>query len=216
MFSRLLTSFMVLSIASVGVAHARVCYVSDFDTRGCVKGDELLYMPERWGNEQHPIEFIAKKCDFTKEIAWTKGGVTCVYAGPKDLVEAKDEVRRIAYSGIYNKVAKNPDGWYKADDGRFWKVVQKGTEGPMKTGDKVVLAYQSCEHDMGGREQASGEFVPDGEIEALTENHYVFMAQPEPTYGSIIEIVGPTQHGFVKVEKKKVRAKVQSKAKAKL
>lgn len=110
MSRRLFFSALALSIALTETVQARVCYVTDFDTRGCVKGDELLYLPERWGNEQLPIDFIAKKCDFSKQISWTNGGVTCVYAGPKDFVEGKDEVRRISYSGLYNQVAVNPNG----------------------------------------------------------------------------------------------------------
>lgn len=77
----------------------------------------------------------------------------------------------------------------------------------MKVGDRVVLTYQSCEHDINGQEHPSGKFVPDGEIESLTKNHYVYMAQAEPTYGSVIEIVAPTQHGYVKVEKKQSQPK---------
>lgn len=85
----------------------------------------------------------------------------------------------------------------------------------MKPGDKVVLTYQVCEHDINGQEQRSGKFVPDGEINSLTENHYVYMAQPDPVYGSIIEIIGPTQHGYLKVDKKKSKGKGKVKPKAK-
>lgn len=207
---------MLSLFATTSVAQARVCYVSDFDTRGCIKGDELLYLPNNWGNEQLPVEFIAKKCDFSKQIAWTKGGVTCVYSGPKDVVSGADEVKYMSYSALYNRVSKNPNGWVKAENGWFWKLSKKGNGSPMKVGDRVVLTYQSCEHDINGQEHPSGKFVPDGEIESLTKNHYVYMAQAEPTYGSVIEIVAPTQHGYVKVEKKQSQPKSKPQTKSKL
>lgn len=192
-----LTALMLVA----GTAQARICFVNDFDTQGCQKGDDLLYMPERWGNEQLPIEFAAKKCDFSKSVLWNNGGVACVYAGGKDFVVGKDEVTRKSYAAVFNKAVNNPRGWYRTDRGEYWKVVQKGNGGPMKEGDTVVLAYQKCEHDIDGRE-SRGNYAPDGQIDSLTKSHWVYEAQPEPVYGSIIEIVGPYRHGFLKVEKK--------------
>lgn len=193
---------LVSSLLTTGVSQARVCMVYTFDTRGCQRGDELLYMPNHFGNEQLPVNFIAQKCDFNKQIAWTKGGVACIYAGDKEVYEGEVEVKKRMYGRTYNRVVNNPAGWYKTDGGDYWRVSEKGQGGPMKVGDSVALYYKQCQHGIHGEEKLEPEYKPDGVIHSLTKNHYVYEAQENPPYGTVIEIVGQQKHGYLKVEKK--------------
>ena len=93
--SALGASLAIALLLTSAAADARVCLVRDFNTEFCRKGDDLLYMPAQWGNEQLPIEFIAKKCDSTHQISYTKGAVACVYAGPKEVFDATEAAARV-------------------------------------------------------------------------------------------------------------------------
>ena len=131
-----------------------------------------------------------------------EGGGACIYAGEKELYEGEVEVKKRMYGRTYNRAVNTPDGWYKTESGDYWRVAQKGQGGPMKVGDSVALYYKQCQHGIYGEEKLAAEYEPDGVIQSLTKNHYVYEAQENPTYGTVIEIVGQQKHGYLKVEKK--------------
>ena len=203
--------FAALLLAN-GIAEARVCLVRDFDTSACRKGDDLLYMPRQWGNEQMPIEFIAYNCNTMRQISYTKGAVACVYAGPKEVFDVNDERQRAAYRAVYESVQKNPRGWFAAEDGRFWRVksgdwLNGGSLKHVKEGDIIKTYVAHCTHDFDGTEHLEDAFKLDGEFE-VTPKHDIYRAG-DLVDGSILEVVGPLQHLFVGVElvKKKEQKK---------
>lgn len=204
MNKRLSALFPVLLAVSCAQAAPRVCQVDSLDTRGCRPGDTLLFVPSSWGNEQLPVTFAALKCDFSKEITLTKGGVACIYAGPKKLVLGSEEVARMSYEAVFKKVAANPAGWTKTQAGEYWRVAAKGRDERLRIAEPVELFYQKCEHDIDGTEHR-GTFEPDGTIEAVNSSHYVYLVQKEPAYGTLIETVGPTRHGFLRLERPKAK-----------
>lgn len=196
----------LLSLATA--ASARVCMVYDFDTRGCRAGDDLLYMPRSFGNEQLPIEFIGKKCNMDKPIALTKGGVACTYAGPKNIVEGAEEFSRSVYRSTFEGARADKKRWTQMDNGEYWRVLSRaeyflesGTGEKIGKGDRVELFYAACLHDKDGAHHRENIYKPDTVINGITENHYVWMAGPL-LEGTIVEVVGPTRHAFVGVKKK--------------
>jgi len=46
----------------------------------CEPGQKVIFMPNRWGNEQLPVMFAATNCDLRYSVVLTKGAVTCIYA----------------------------------------------------------------------------------------------------------------------------------------
>lgn len=193
--------FAALLLAN-GIAEARVCLVRDFDTSACRKGNDLLYMPRQWGNEQTPIEFIAYFCNTARQISYTKGAVACVYSGPKEVFDVNDERQRAAYQSVYESVRKNPKGWFAAADGRFWRInpvdfLSGGSE-HVEVGDTIKTYVAHCTHDFDGTEHLDDAYKFDSEFE-VTPNHDIFRAG-SLVDGTILEIVGPLQHLFVGVE----------------
>ena len=194
----------------------RVCYVTSYDTRACKKGDTLLYLPEKWGNEQLPVDFASQKCDFSKQIVWTNGGVSCIYSGPKEGIDGAAEVTRISYSKLFEQVAAKPDGWRRFENSErvmFWRVVERGNGAAMQEGDKVIFTEKNCKHDFDGTEHLQAEFRKSSDsIDKLTKNHWLYML--EAPYGSLIEVVGNTTHYFMIPQKEvKKPAKKASKKK---
>ena len=181
----------------------RICYVTDFDTRGCKKGDTILFLPEKWGNEQLPVNFAAQNCDFSKQIAWTNGGVTCIFAGDKEVVEGAAEVTRISYSKLFEQVSSKPEGWKRFGSGNdlsYWRVVERSTGETMQEGDMVSFRDKTCKHDFDGTERPQANFVKsNSRIGKLTKEHWLY--QMQAPYGSVIEVVGPATHYFMMPEK---------------
>lgn len=65
-----------LLLSAAPSANAWLCVANDEDElEGCDKGDELLFAPYSFGNEQYPVRIAARHCDLSKPIALTKGGV---------------------------------------------------------------------------------------------------------------------------------------------
>ncbi len=64
------------------------------DTAGYSKSDDLYYAPKELVNKDSFVRFAAEKCDFTKEIVVTGGGVACVYAGEKQIRDGAAEKRK--------------------------------------------------------------------------------------------------------------------------
>ena len=47
----------------------------------CKAGQKVVFLPDRWGNEQLPVIFAAVNCDLRYSVVLTNGAVTCIY-GP--------------------------------------------------------------------------------------------------------------------------------------
>ena len=212
------TALVLLGIClPLAATQARVCIVSNFDTSGCKRGDDLLFMPPSFGNEQFPIEFAGKKCDLSKPITLNKGGVVCTYAGTKEIVDGPTEALKVVYAAKYREAQSNPKEWVGFSNGTYWRVVpnligkvqnKNSISGPIAVGDYVNVYYASCWHENG--QELLGEYVLDAEFEIL-EDHYLWQSGPL-TNGCIVEKVGPTSHGFIRVEhvakpKKNVKGK---------
>lgn len=45
----------------------------------CKPGERVVFMPQQWGNEQLPIQFVSMACDLRYTVAMTNGGVVCIY-----------------------------------------------------------------------------------------------------------------------------------------
>lgn len=45
----------------------------------CKPGERVVFLPQAWGNEQLPIQFVSMACDLRYTIAMTNGGVVCIY-----------------------------------------------------------------------------------------------------------------------------------------
>ena len=59
-----------------------LCITMDFSREGaehCQPGQRIAFLPDRWGNEQLPLLFVAANCDLTRSVALTNGGVVCQY-----------------------------------------------------------------------------------------------------------------------------------------
>lgn len=63
-----------------------VCEVHDWPRHvvaaACVPGEKVAFLPDRWGNEQLPIDFAAVNCDLRYSVVLTNGGVTCIDRAP--------------------------------------------------------------------------------------------------------------------------------------
>lgn len=153
-----------------------------------------------WGNEQLPV-IAAASCDLRYPAVWTKGGVTCIYGGSeRQTVNGKQEIAKRKYQGLYDKVNADPAGWLRTYDGEYWRVSQQGQDGPVKVGDWVRLDSALCNHDMTGKELGIGDYTFDASAQ-INESHYLYQVHPE--YGTIVEVLRPYEHAFVKVTKSK-------------
>lgn len=56
-------------------------WMHDAVSSSCEPGQKVVFLPERWGNEQLPVIFAAVNCDLRYAVALTSGAVTCIY-GP--------------------------------------------------------------------------------------------------------------------------------------
>lgn len=45
----------------------------------CEPGQKVAFLPDRWGNDQLPLLFIAGNCDLRHPVAYNNGGVVCIY-----------------------------------------------------------------------------------------------------------------------------------------
>lgn len=195
----------------------RTCVVYDFDTSGCKKGDVVLYMPSQWGNEQLPVEFAGKKCDMTKQVVWTNGGVTCVYAGPKTIVDGAQEVQKMSYAKLFKQVSSNPQGWTKfvLDSGAvtYWRVVSVGKSGAFKEGDRVKVTDIECVHNLNGDEHRNKDNPNTSFIDSISKSY--FAMRMNVPYGSKFEAVSEWNHHFYTYEKAGSQPKKNSNPKTK-
>jgi hypothetical protein len=65
---------------SPALAQAELCVTTEVRVEsGCNPGQRVVFMPERFGNEQLPVMFASMNCDLRYAVAMTNGGVTCVF-----------------------------------------------------------------------------------------------------------------------------------------
>lgn len=60
------------------------CFVFNYPVdisalRTCKPGERVVFLPQAWGNEQLPIQFVSMACDLRYTVAMTNGGVVCIY-----------------------------------------------------------------------------------------------------------------------------------------
>jgi len=62
---------------------ASLCIVNSHEKAAtaevCSSGQKVVFLPNRWGNEQLPIMFAALNCDLRYSVLSNNGGVTCIY-----------------------------------------------------------------------------------------------------------------------------------------
>jgi hypothetical protein len=60
-----------------------LCEVTSWDreaaAQACKPGQKVVFLPNRWGNEQIPIMFAAINCDPRYPAVQNNGGVICIY-----------------------------------------------------------------------------------------------------------------------------------------
>ncbi|MEG0040584.1 MAG: hypothetical protein RR983_11710 [Massilia sp.] len=60
-----------------------ICEVRAWDaeaTAACQPGQKIAFLPNRFGNEQLPLLFVAVNCDLRYTVAMNNGGVVCIHA----------------------------------------------------------------------------------------------------------------------------------------
>lgn len=219
-----------LLLATVS-AEARVCLVHDFDMTGCQKGEQILFLPQKWGSEQLPIDFIATNCDLEKPFAHTNGAVTCFYSGPKNFVDlAKEREQKAAndallakqapYKALYEAALANPNEWMKIKSfGGDWLVrldkqkLPNATGQKVKVGDRIAVYAKVCRHDPDGTEHLDPEFRFAGETDVPDDK--AFFERMDTRDGMVFEFVSSTEHGFMgyKIVKDKPKANTPAKQK---
>lgn len=179
--------------------------VYDFDTRGCNKGDELLFMPGSFGNQQYPVEFAGKKCDLSKPVVLTVGGVACTYAGPKDVVEGRVEIEYKSYARLYNYARKNEANFFNTGKGEYWRLLAQGTGPDLKVGDNVTVKSKPCNHDIDGVENPAANWTNSEDFKVADDTYYIY--QLGVKYGATFEIIGERFHTICQLQMPKPPAK---------
>jgi hypothetical protein len=68
---------------------SKLCaFSNDEETDKCQPGQIALFIPHSFGNEQLPVIFAAKYCDFNFPIVSTIGSVSCVYYKGRTILQA--------------------------------------------------------------------------------------------------------------------------------
>lgn len=204
------TLFLLMALSLCSFANARVCIVKTFnilgmdgtnidvDVMGCEKGDELRYLPDRWGHEQLPLLFASENCDMNKAIIYNNSGVICTYAGRKELVDGKKLLTEKQYKKTYEMASSGGKEWMESDEGNFWRISKRvGTE-PIKEGDRIQRSWTECEHNLATNTESRGK--------AETGKPYFVQKNSMPialgaNYGDELEVVSKTFHGFATYKK---------------
>lgn len=91
---RQVTEFAVIALVVMGtialflltpssINQKNLCEVTqwqhDVVAKKCNPGQKVVFLPDRWGNDQLPILFAAVNCDLKYSVAMNSGGVTCIY-----------------------------------------------------------------------------------------------------------------------------------------
>jgi len=65
--------------SQVSEVGTELCMAFDMNSIGnCQKGTKLMFLPQRWGNDQLPIIVAGSHCDFNHPVVYNNGGVACV------------------------------------------------------------------------------------------------------------------------------------------
>jgi len=84
----LLISFLAPLLISCGgktkIDQSDICiYSTDAEAKQCESGKLAWFKPQRWGNEQLPLNVAAVYCDFNHEIMYNNAGVICVFTNKR-------------------------------------------------------------------------------------------------------------------------------------
>jgi hypothetical protein len=130
-------------------------------------------------------------------MVWTKGGITCIYAGPREQVSGARQVIAKRYGSFYKRIEANPGNWVKMENGSFWRVRTQGSGAKVTPGTRVALESAAVEHNLNGMETSTGEYHQDSTFE-VTKEHYIY--QVGPNIGAIVEVAYPEGHRLFKVD----------------
>jgi hypothetical protein len=71
---------------------SKLCaFSNDDEAKKCVAGQIALFVPQSWGNEQFPIIYAAKYCDFNFPVVHTNGAVSCVFYKGRTVVPSEEK-----------------------------------------------------------------------------------------------------------------------------
>lgn len=82
-------SAAVAAQASPSNASKLCAFANDDIATKCQSGQIALFVPDSWGNEQYPVIYAAKYCDFNFPIVHTNGAVSCVFFKGRTVVQAE-------------------------------------------------------------------------------------------------------------------------------
>lgn len=184
-----------------GSARAGLCVIETPDPSGCARHDDMLYRSKEGIPDEAYVDFVARYCDFEDRIVRTKYAVACVYYGKKAVYQGAEAKLERNYNAIYAPLLVDSVGWTQDANGFFWRVVETVGREPLRPGDRVRGLERRCEHDEDGKETLAKDFVAVGDPRPLEADDVLFVVTKEPWNGMVIEVVGPTKHAFVRVEK---------------
>lgn len=79
------------AVAQKPTEASKLCpFANDDEAVKCQPGQIALFIPQSWGNEQLPIIYAAKYCDFNFPIVHTNGAVSCVFFNGRTVVKVGD------------------------------------------------------------------------------------------------------------------------------
>jgi len=90
---KIAAAFIFLTAASAcsspSANQSQLCVVSSVSAADniklCKAGQKIAFAPSSWGSEQLPILFASVNCDHRFSIAFTKGGVSCIFKPVEDV-----------------------------------------------------------------------------------------------------------------------------------
>lgn len=77
-------SAVCLSGCGSSIDQSSVCvYSTDHEATQCKSGQLSYFKPNRWGNEQLPLNVAAAYCDFNHQVVFNNSGVLCVFTNER-------------------------------------------------------------------------------------------------------------------------------------
>lgn len=78
--------------ASADLHQDEFCETNEISTpANCKPGQRVVFLPDRFGNEQLPVLFAAANCDLRYSVVLTNGGVTCIFLRMKTAESVQTE-----------------------------------------------------------------------------------------------------------------------------
>lgn len=74
------------------------------EIESCAPGSKVVFLPQRWGNEQLPIYTVGMNCDLSKPIVQNNAGVVCTKEKAAKVKE--EETQKDSETKSEEKVAK--------------------------------------------------------------------------------------------------------------